>query len=231
MHKRLIRYWSQDRSLSALLMVLVIELFVLVPRSEGGQIIQLGADLLFSLILLAGIVTLTKRKTLRLVFSILVVLSVLIHWARMGLSIVSLIGWDFLFSSIAVLAMLTVTLRLVYQDGPVTSHRIQGAVAAYLLIGVLFGRAYALISFLVPGAFSVSPTLMQVLPPGNMQTYYYFSISTLTTAGFGDITAVASWARSFVMVEALVGQLYPAILIARLVGLAVATGSKIKGKE
>jgi hypothetical protein len=51
--------------------------------------------------------------------------------------------------------------------------------------------------------------------------FYYFSVTTLTTAGFGDITAVNPFARTLVMMEALIGQLYPAILIARLVSLHV----------
>ena len=122
--------------------------------------------------------------------------------------------------------MLIVNLWLVYQRGPVTGHRIRGAVAAYLLIGVLFGRIYALITYLNPSAFSVSPSLEKILPTTSMQSFYYFSISTLTTAGFGDITPIAAWARSAVMVESLVGQLYPAVLIARLVGLAVAYRAK-----
>jgi len=49
--------------------------------------------------------------------------------------------------------------------------------------------------------------------------FYYFSIVTLTTLGYGDITAIHPVARSVVMIEALLGQLYPAILIARLVTL------------
>ena len=53
--------------------------------------------------------------------------------------------------------------------------------------------------------------------------FHYFSIVTLTTLGYGDITAVHPVARSVVMIEALLGQLYPAILIARLVTLQMET--------
>jgi hypothetical protein len=52
---------------------------------------------------------------------------------------------------------------------------------------------------------------------------------TLTTVGFGDITAVAPTARSLVMAEALIGQLYPAILLARLVSLEIETRRSKKG--
>jgi hypothetical protein len=56
-------------------------------------------------------------------------------------------------------------------------------------------------------------------PEQHGQMFYYFSVITLTTTGYGDITAVNPFARTLVMMETLIGQLYPAILIARLVSL------------
>ena len=63
------------------------------------------------------------------------------------------------------------------------------------------------------------------------RVFYYFSVTTLTTAGFGDITAVNPFARTLVMMEALIGQLYTAILIARLVSLHVETKREKKGEH
>jgi hypothetical protein len=58
-----------------------------------------------------------------------------------------------------------------------------------------------------------------------VRTFYYFSISPLTTVGYGDITPVHPFARNLAMMEALVGQLYPATLLARLVTLRIAAGT------
>lgn len=113
-----------------------------------------------------------------------------------------------------------VALVMVYHKGPVTAHRIRGAIAAYLLLGVLFARVYMLIDYCIPGAFSISPALARPSPE-YAEAFNYFSVVTLTTVGFGDVTPVASVARSFVMIEAFIGQLYPAILIARLVSLSL----------
>jgi hypothetical protein len=119
-------------------------------------------------------------------------------------------------------AFLLIVLWWVYREGPVTGHRVRGAVAAYLLLAVCFSYAYALTEYMHPGSFTLPPAGAQ-----GMQTrsasFLYFSVVTLTTVGFGDITAVHPVARSLVMVEALVGQLYPAILIARIVTLQIET--------
>jgi hypothetical protein len=123
---------------------------------------------------------------------------------------------------------LAIVLWHVFREGPVTVHRIQGAVAGYLLISVIFAIAYSLIDILQPGSFQMPDALSRYgEPPGRL--FYYFSVVTLTTTGFGDITAVNPFARSLVMMEALIGQLYTAILIARLVSLHVETKREKRG--
>jgi Ion channel len=221
MFRRFLGFWSQEHSLSALLAILSIRLFVMIPTRGGGLAVAVASDLIFALILLAGLFTMAGSRTMMVLFSACVILWVAAHnaWLLLGLSFLE--GWDFIFSTLAMLGMLMVTLRMVYQDGPVTAHRIRGAVAGYLLLGILFAKTYALIHYLLPGALNVPATLTQYYGETG-EAFYYFSIVTLTTVGFGDVTAVAPLARSFVMAEALIGQLYPAILIARLVSLAVA---------
>jgi hypothetical protein len=118
--------------------------------------------------------------------------------------------------------MLMTTLSMVYRDGPVTSHRIRGAIAAYFLVAVAYAKVYALIYYLLPDAFTTSAVVAQSMPHVT-RDFLYFSVVTLTTVGFGDITAVLPIARSLVMTEAFIGQLYPAILLARLVSLSLMT--------
>jgi hypothetical protein len=100
----------------------------------------------------------------------------------------------------------------------VTGHRLRGSVAAYLLLAYLFSCAYGVLDLTVPGSMSVNPALDQPGADRN-DIFMYFSVVTLTTVGFGDVTAVHPIARSLVMLEGLIGTLYPAILIARLVSL------------
>jgi voltage-gated potassium channel Kch len=132
-----------------------------------------------------------------------------------------LLGWDILLSLVAVIAFASFTMRYAYKEGPVTSQRIQAAVAAYLLITIAFALGYILISFLIPGAFTFPDDPPKIDDPRFGYIFHYFSISTITTVGYGDIVPVHPFSRTLATIEALVGQLYPAILLARLVSLSV----------
>lgn len=108
-----------------------------------------------------------------------------------------------------------------FRSGPITGDRIRGAVAAYLLVGLAFVFAYRLVDDASPGALSIGP-----IGPGlrhGAQNLAYFSFVTLTTVGYGDITPVHPAARILAIAEALIGQLYPAILIGRLVSLQISS--------
>jgi len=87
----------------------------------------------------------------------------------------------------------------------------------YLLIGLRFVQVSRLIAQRVPGAFLVrgTPADYDAVVP----LLRYYSFVTLTSLGFGDITPVHPVARSMTVLEALIGVLYPAVLIARLVSL------------
>ena len=132
-----------------------------------------------------------------------------------------LLGWDILLSLVVLIAFVGLTIKYVYKEGPVTSERIQAAVAAYLLITIAFALGYILISFLIPGAFKFPDKAPNIGDPRFGYIFHYFSISTITTLGYGDMVPVHPFSRTFATVEALVGQLYPALLLARLVSLSV----------
>ena len=103
--------------------------------------------------------------------------------------------------------------------GPVvTSDRIFGALSVYLLIGVIWGTGYALLEIIRPDSFVVDA----VHNPDSIldfKEFVYFSFVTLTTVGYGEITPVGPQARSLAILEAIGGQFYLAVLIARLVSL------------
>ena len=111
--------------------------------------------------------------------------------------------------------MAMVVLAQTFRAGPVNRHRIEGAVAAYLLLGLAWALAYELVGLLAAGAFSGTGRSGPERPD-----LVYFSFVTLTTVGYGDVTPVHPVARSLAVAEALTGQLYPAILLARLVSLS-----------
>jgi hypothetical protein len=92
-------------------------------------------------------------------------------------------------------------------------------VAAYLLLGIIWAHAYALVALQRPGAFA-GP----VSPGDGPRAFFYFSFVTLATLGYGDVLPVHPAARSLATLEAVTGTLYIAILLARLVSLAGGSG-------
>jgi hypothetical protein len=114
--------------------------------------------------------------------------------------------------TIGLFAML-VLLRT-FSPGPITRRRIEGAVAAYLLLAMTFAIAFELVEVLRPGSLLFVEGEPEVLH----QAVGYFSLVTLTTVGYGDITPVSPLARQLAMAEGLIGQLYPAIIIGWMVG-------------
>ncbi len=111
-----------------------------------------------------------------------------------------------------------VVARAVFAAGRVTYHRVIGAILLYLTIGFVFVALFTLVSALYPGSFSGLPAIDRVSLPSDL---VYFSFTTLTTVGFGDIVPVHPFARSLTNVEAIFGQLYPATLLARMVTLQI----------
>ena len=228
MIKRLIHFWDEGHSLTALLILLIIEMFIIIPTTRGGHVLNLIGTFVFSLMLLAGLLTMSRHRIFQVISGVFVVCTIAVRQARLVFGIPGLLPWDALFSILSIVGMLIVVLWQVYREGPVTAHRVRGAIAAYLLLAILFAYSFTLISHLVPGSFQL-PAWVSPDGPERTEAFLYFSMIALTTVGFGDITAIHPMARSLVMFEALIGQLYPAILLARLVSLEIETRRSKKG--
>jgi hypothetical protein len=113
----------------------------------------------------------------------------------------------------------------VLRQDRVTAEKIRGAVCVYLLIGGTWAFGYLTVLRLDPGAIAFSGAKIpaaDVGAPHWVGDVLYFSFITLTSTGYGDVVPVSPLARWMAQLEAIVGQLYLAILIARLVGLHIA---------
>jgi hypothetical protein len=123
-----------------------------------------------------------------------------------------------------VLLLCVLLLNGAMASGSVTMNRVIGAIAVYLLFGLFFAFMFDLLERLVPGAFNMGPQPTQLTPGG--ARFFYLSIITLTSVGFGDMAPVHPFARSLVMLEGVLGQIYTTVLLARLVSLEVMDRSK-----
>ncbi|MGD8268268.1 MAG: potassium channel family protein [Desulfobacterales bacterium] len=115
-------------------------------------------------------------------------------------------------------------LRYVLRAGVVDREKIAAAVNVYLFFGLIWRDLYSLVSLLIPGAFN-SELLTQT-------DFLYYSFVTLSTLGYGDVLPVVGPAKALAYIEAIIGQLYLTILVARLVGLHIAyTGPECQDRD
>jgi hypothetical protein len=113
-------------------------------------------------------------------------------------------------------------LRYIFLRQDVSVDVIAGAIVAYLLMALMWSFLYGVLEIAHPGSFNFPAEPSPDLPA----LFRYFSLVTITTVGYGDITPVAAVARAFANLEAVVGQLYLVILVSWLVGMHVSMKSK-----
>jgi voltage-gated potassium channel len=117
-----------------------------------------------------------------------------------------------------------VILRQVLTARRVTNDTVSGAVCGYLLLGLIFAFLYALVAVGYPGSFLIDgkiaqPVLHRLFYQHEISGLIYYSFTTLATLGYGDIAPLSAPARMIAVMEAIAGQFYVAILIARLVSI------------
>jgi hypothetical protein len=227
---RFTAFWWSDKGLSALL-VMILLAFMLAPLVRSG--LSSGIiSIFFSLLLLSGIHTITEKKLHRAGVAVVVLIGIILTWMKnLYPASRSLYAWSDLFSLIFLILLTQVVIRHVYQEGPVTLDRIRGAIAAYILVGFTWAILYHFIELSVPGSFRLTETAAGGHYFEQQSDLTYYSFMTMTTVGYGDIIPVNPMARTFAVLEALIGQLYPATLLARLVSLQISHPGAGKEKE
>ena len=110
----------------------------------------------------------------------------------------------------------------IIKGSKVTIQTLYGAISVYLLIGLTYTSIDALIEIAIPGSFNLINS-QGIIHAFKVDELIYYSYTTLTTLGYGDIHPITSHARTFAISEAIIGQLYLTILVARLVGLHISS--------
>jgi len=209
----------RNRRMMVLLVLLVTSIFIVPTILPEGTSFHLFEDVMMSLILISGVVAIADHRKLAISLAAFSVIVIAVRWAEWFVGAGQLLIVRHA-STLAACVLLACAVGInVFASGRSIADRVFGAVVLYLLIGLIAAFVYAAIHGINPDAFSK-------LPSGNddISDWLYFSFVTLTTVGYGDITPVARSARGIAMLEALVGQLYPAIIIARFVSLPGSLG-------
>lgn len=210
--------WS-DPLLTVLTILLAFMMFVFAPLQTAGLFVFQEVEFIFALALIGGVLILSGSPIATAILLIALGMNAVAAMVRVRqhstLDIYLVAGaWLMLGVTLSFVAA-----RAVFAPGRVTYHRIIGAVLLYLTIALTFVAFFTFVGLLIPKAFSGiaiedSPALASNL--------IYFSFVTLTSTGYGDIVPVHPIARSLCNVESIIGQLYPATLLARLVTLELA---------
>jgi Zn-dependent protease with chaperone function len=219
------RLWATDIALTTLLIFLLIYIFLLFPTGQIGSV-RVLANLFFSLILITGAIAATRNRVFRLLVLSWGLLAFVFLWVRHLFPHQALIFLTTCLSLFFLVLLALLILGQAFREGPTTSHRITGAVAVYLLLGLIWSLAYYLVALPIPEAFAVQGPFTRGDGEALQSHLIYFSFVTLTTLGYGDIVAVHPMARMLAILQGVTGQLFPAILIARLVSLHVQTRRK-----
>jgi hypothetical protein len=222
-------FWTEESGLTSMLVLLCISNFIITPFFEKGQLLNILIRIIWLALLFAGITTLSETRLQRRLFSIIPILLIAVNVIRYFRDSQVLVILD-LVSDIAVFTLLTgMVFVKVFEKGPVTFHRIIGAVAGYMLIGNMWADVYQFLYIHLPGSIQLASSDADAsIRPA---TFIYFSYTTLTTTGFGDILPSLTITRTLVIIEQLIGVFYPAVLIGRLVSLTVESSHSKSSKQ
>ncbi len=208
--------WQSQANLTLFLALLLLLAFILPVLGFGHNDIKFYSDGAFTLLLISGVAIAWGHTKLLLFSGSVACVAGVFRWVNWFTPTPKLQLWADSWSLAALLVIAYVLLAEVFREGRVTHVRIQGAIAAYLLFGAAYAHAFHMLAMLHPGSFNTEAGTMS-----NISDWIYFSFVTLTTVGYGDITPATPTARLLAVGEALTGQLYLAVLIARLVAMEV----------
>jgi hypothetical protein len=209
----------RDYALTALLVLEAMILFIGAPLASIGFRIPLLLGGSVGVPLVLSIVIISSSTGARSLAALASAFAIVGATYRIGHPSLVAVWLGHLAVIVAVLAISIVVAKAVFAPGRITHHRIEGAVILYLNIALAFTSVFRLISELDPLAFTqFANHQSEASAVGAM---LYFSFTTLTSTGFGDILPVNPVARSMANLESVIGQLYLAILLARLVTMHV----------
>jgi len=180
-------------------------------------------DAFVTFVLISGVYAVSEKKGVLSIALVLALLTLVPHWVIHLVEIpkflvVGKVFGAFLFAYLAIILM-----SYLFKAKNITSDIILGAICAYFLVGLMWAYIFVTMEIFQPGSFQIARGMMT-----DSQPFVYYSFVTLTTLGYGDITPLTSQARSLSLLEAVFGQIYLAVVIARLVGIQITQSMESK---
>jgi hypothetical protein len=208
-------------------LVVLLLLLALFPFLEATERSYVFLRVLFSLLLFSAFLISSGPLWTITVGLLLFLPALIVHWVNFAVTSFALAVLDGCLA-VAVYSVLAATiLDAIFRTRKVTYETIGGALCVYLLLGLFGAAVCALMELLQPGSFRLVEPVGEndghfVFGDRGYAQFVYYSFATLTTLGMGDIIPLTNPARTFSYLEAVAGQFYLAVMVARLVGLHIA---------
>lgn len=203
--------------LTALLAFLILNPIIVETKKE-----MFYFGILFTLVIIFCVYIIQQNRTLLISSSVFAVLVTAGFWAsRLVHASPELIKTEYILTILFFMLMTSVVLKSVIDDRYVNVNTLCGAICGYFLIGMVCTYLYILIYYLDPNSFRIASYDVSNLK-NYSQFFSYYSFTTQSTLGFGDITPVSKIAKMISWLQAVVGQIYLTVWIAQLVGLHIA---------
>lgn len=208
----LIDLWIKGKGPYVVGSLLFLSIFISPAFIDEGLMSEAFLEVLFLVILLAGVYVVPLHvffKLLTLAFVLLAIGIRIIYEHDRTNILLSMINTTMEITMLSIFTVLMAKRFLIGKS--IIKFRLAAAVNIYLFIGLIWGRLYEVIYIFNHAAFSLGNS------PENRFTFIYFSFVTLVTLGYGDVVPVDVLARSLAILEGIIGQLYVVILISYLV--------------
>jgi hypothetical protein len=199
------------------LLLALLALILIYPylKEDGTSRVILG--LLYSLVLLGGAHAVGRERGRLIVGLGLAILAIGLQWSYLMTHDVWLQRLTGITFVLFLLFTIGEVMAYILKKGPITADKLHGALAGYIMLAFLWAFFYSLVESFLPGSFVLGGARLDT--HGSFLHLLYFSFTTLTTTGYGDITPVSDQARSLAIIEEFIGVFFVGVLIARLAGL------------
>jgi hypothetical protein len=204
------------------LIVFIVVLIVLGPFIEGVVGLRFFMNLFFSIILVATIYAASQKRYDIIIAAILIIPALFAVWIPDIPKYNTLLTIGYICGLILFAFTVISILQYIFTEQVVTRQTISAAVVIYLLLALMWTFIYRLLENLYPGSFAVAHSRLE----DAANIYLYFSLVTITTLGYGDITPVGGPALAMAVLEAATGQIYLVVVVAWFVGMYVSRKSK-----
>ena len=211
------------------LLVSLVALFLLGPLFGSLPLLKHALAVLFMVMLCAAFYAVSSDNKYHKLATIFVGGAVITEIARLFVDYPAVRYLNSAFEIPFLVFVTWIMFSRMIKEQEVSADTIFGSVCVYFMIGLCWGLLYAVVELVNPGSFAGSQESFN--ESSQLSNFLYFSLVTMTTLGYGDIVPIDRFAQSLATMQAIFGQMYIAILVARLVAIQITDSLSGKTKS